>query len=55
LQNICRQRIADLLGVDSAEIVNGTIRRLLDKPEICDLLIQYYNEHQLEKFREYIQ
>jgi|GEM_PF-2961891 len=55
LQEQCRQKIAELVGIEKENVGNGTIKRLLDKPEICDLLVQYYNESQLEKFREYIQ
>ncbi|MBP7823524.1 hypothetical protein KA050_04185 [Candidatus Gracilibacteria bacterium] len=49
-----RQRLSALVGKAPEEIGNGYVRRLLDKPEICDLLIRYYNEHEITKFREHI-
>lgn len=54
IRTIHRNRIARLVGKTPEEVGNGYIKRLLDRPEICDLLIQYFNEHQIAQFREYI-
>lgn len=54
IRDIHRTKIAQLVGRTEDEIRSGYVRRLLDKPEICDLLIQYFNEHQIAEFRKYI-
>lgn len=54
IRDIHRTRIAQLVGRTEDEIRSGYVQRLLDKPEICDLLIRYYNEHQISEFREHI-
>lgn len=54
IRTIHRNRIARLVGKTPEEVGSGYIKRLLDRPEICDLLIQYFNEHQIAQFRKYI-
>lgn len=54
IRKLHRNRIAQLVGKTPEEIGNGYITRLLDRPEICDLLVQYFNEHQITEFRQYI-
>lgn len=54
IRDIHRKRIAHLVWKSSEEIGNGYVRRILDKPEICDLLIRYFNEHQIAEFRKHI-
>lgn len=51
IRTILRDDLAESVGASPDEIRNGYIRRLLDKPEICDLLIEYFNEYRVEKFR----
>jgi hypothetical protein len=52
IRTILRDDLAESVGASPDEIRNGYIRRLLDKPEICDLLIQYFNEHGIERFEQ---
>lgn len=54
IRSIHRKRIATLVWKTPKEVGNWYIRRLLDKPEICDFLIAHFNEYQIEKFRKRI-
>ena len=54
IRSIHRERIATLLWKKPKEVRSWYTRRLLDKPEICDFLIESFNEYQIEKFRKRI-